>query len=216
VSKIENIKKKIIEDNLTLLAETTLDNVEFCIRSCIERGIEGDFIETGIWRGGVVILAYNLFKELGEKRKVFAADSFEGLPKPDLQNYPEDDGDTHWMDDNLRVTVEQVKENFKSIDGIDDSVVFLEGWFKDTLPTAPIDKLCVLRLDGDMYESTMEALVYLYPKLSVGGICIIDDFEHQRCKKAVFDYRASNNITDEMKKTDYDWRSEAVYWIKSK
>jgi len=67
--------------------------------------------------------------------------------------------------------------------------VFLEGWFKDTLPNAPIDKIAVLRLDGDMYESTIQALESLYHKVSAGGAVIIDDYFLKACAEAVTDFR---------------------------
>jgi predicted O-methyltransferase YrrM len=76
----------------------------------------------------------------------------------------------------LAVSREDVERNFAKYGLLDDRVVFLQGWFKDTLPSAPIGKIALLRLDGDMYESTMDALQNLYPKLSPGGYCIIDDF----------------------------------------
>ena len=150
-----------------------------------------------------ILKAYNI-----TDRKVFVADSFEGLPKPE---YKEDKGDTHHtFGDILAVSKEQVQENFRKYDLFDDQVVFLKGWFKDTLSNAPINKLSILRLDGDMYGSTMDALLSLYPKLSGGGYCIIDDYYLPNCKKAVDDYRKENNINSPIIKID----SDSVYWKK--
>jgi O-methyltransferase len=117
-----------------------------------------------------VLAAYGI-----ENRKVFVADSFEGLPRPD-ERYPADRGDKHHLNTYLAVSLDEVKNNFRKYSLLDDKVVFLEGWFKNTLPTAPIEKLSVLRLDGDVYGSTLEALLNLYPRLSMGGFCIIDDY----------------------------------------
>ena len=89
-------------------------------------------------------------------------------------------------------------------------MVFLKGWFKDTLPKAPIEKLAVLRLDGDMYESTSDALNNLYFKLSTGGFCIIDDYFLAGCKKAVDDFREKHDINEPIQVIDWG----AVYWIK--
>jgi O-methyltransferase len=88
--------------------------------------------------------------------------------------------------------------------------VFLKGWFKDTLPTAPIQRIAVMRLDGDMYESTMDGLTNLYPKLSKGGFCIIDDYGLDGCKKAVDDFRQQHGITAELKRVDWT----GSYWRK--
>ena len=99
----------------------------------------------------------------------------------------------------------------------DDSVIFIKGWFKDTIPNNTIEKISVLRLDGDMYESTIDVLDYLYPKLSVGGFCIIDDFAHKGANAAVMDYRRDHLIDDEIFVIDSTKGSyPSSYWIKSK
>jgi O-methyltransferase len=89
--------------------------------------------------------------------------------------------------------------------------VFLEGLFKDTLSTDRINKLAVMRLDGDLYESTMDALVALYPKLQKKGYVIIDDYGWVNCRKAVEDYRNKENIKDLIIAID----SWGVYWRKN-
>ena len=93
---------------------------------------------------------------------------------------------------------------------MDEQVKFLKGWFKDTLPKALIEKFSLVRLDGDMYESTMDAIVNLYPKLSVGGFLIVDDYCIENCKKAITDYRIANNITD----TIIDIDGTGIFWQK--
>lgn len=98
---------------------------------------------------------------------------------------------------------------------LDDKVRFLKGWFKDTLPTAPIERLAILRLDGDYYESTMEGLTHLYEKLSVGGFAIIDDYGEDRwtyCAKAVDQFRSERGITDPLVRVD----SRCYFWRKTK
>ena len=146
-----------------------------------------------------------------QNRRVFVADSFAGLPKPDLERYPQDKGDTLYKQNFLAVSQEQVAANFKKYGLLDDQVVFLKGWFKDTLPTAPIQQLAVMRLDGDMYESTMDALNALYSKLSKGGFCIIDDYFLPGCRQAVEDFRAREKITSpliEIDRVARFWRKE--------
>jgi O-methyltransferase len=89
--------------------------------------------------------------------------------------------------------------------------VFLAGWFADTLPTAPVEQLAVIRLDADLYQSTTEAIHALYPKLSPGGYIIVDDYSHiAACRHAVDDYRTERGITEEI--VPVDWT--AVYWQK--
>jgi hypothetical protein len=178
----------------TMIGIWRLDNIRHCVESVLAEGVPGDLVETGVWRGGATIYMRAILAAWGiTEREVFVCDSFAGLPKPYLH---QDSGDTHWKFKDLRVSLEEVKDNFRKYNLLDDQVVFLKGWFKDTLPTAPIERIAVLRLDGDMYGSTMDALTNLYPKLSIGGYCILDDYgDIQGCKQAVDDYRRDNNIT---------------------
>ncbi|MEK6632595.1 MAG: TylF/MycF/NovP-related O-methyltransferase, partial [Nitrospirota bacterium] len=83
--------------------------------------------------------------------------------------------------------------------------------FRDTLPTAPIERLAVLRLDGDLYESTMEALVALYPKVSAGGFVIVDDYGLPTCRAAIEDFRLAQGITDPIQLIDWT----GAFWQRS-
>lgn len=189
-----------------------MNNIEFCINQIIQDNIPGDFIETGVWRGGATIFMKALLKANDiNDRVVWVADSFEGLPAPNESKYIADKGDKHYLRKELAVSLETVKGNFLKYDLLDENVKFLKGWFKDTLPTAPIDQLSLLRLDGDMYESTMDALNALYPKLSVGGYLIVDDWGAiQKCRQAVEDYRNAHGITNKIETIDWT----GAYWRK--
>lgn len=132
-------------------------------------------------------------------RRVWVCDSFAGLPPPDADRYPLDAGSSFHLHERLAVSLEQVQANFERYGLLDGQVVFLKGWFRDTLPKAPIDKLAILRLDGDMYESTMDALRSLYPKLSPGGFAIIDDyFAVEGCRAAVSDYQKEHGFEEKI------------------
>jgi O-methyltransferase len=184
----------------TMAGLRRLRNTRACIEQVLHDDVPGDLIETGVWRGGMTIFMRGVLKAYDvSDRIVWAADSFEGLPAPDVRHFPADAGN-HWEEyDILSVGVEQVKHNFDRYGLLDEQVRFLVGWFKDTLPRAPIDSLAVLRLDGDMYESTIQALNALYPKLSPGGFCIIDDFGNvAACAQAVHEYRERHGITEKI------------------
>ncbi len=192
-----------------------MENIEFCVNDTIKNNIPGDLIETGVWRGGSVIFMRALLKAANITDKiVWVADSFEGLPKPDEQKYEADKGDDHHtLSHILAISQEEVKYNFEKYGLLDEQVKFLKGWFKDTLPTAPIQQLSVLRLDGDMYESTINALDSLYPKLSKGGYIIVDDYGAvEGCKIAIHDYRDKYKITEPIIDID-GW---GAYWKKEK
>ena len=190
-----------------------LENLERCVIDVLRRGVPGDLIETGVWRGGAAILMRAVLEAYGEAdRQVWVADSFQGLPKPDPARWPAEAGDEHWTRGQLAVPLEEVQANFARYGLLDDRVRFLAGWFKDTLPAAPVERLAVLRLDGDMYGSTMEALRALYPKLSPGGYVIVDDYGAvPQCKEAVTDFRAANGIIDPIEWVDWT----GVYWQRS-
>lgn len=196
----------------TMLGMKRLENLQFCIDDVLSNGVPGDLIETGVWRGGATIFMRAILKERGvTDRVVWAADSFNGLPPPDAEKYPADAGDPHHTIKLLAVPLEEVKANFAKYGLLDDQVKFLQGWFSDTLPRAPIRSLAVIRLDGDMYSSTMDAVTALYPKLSRGGYLIVDDYELPGCRQAIADYRAANRITEEIREID----GSAVYWQRS-
>lgn len=193
----------------TMVGLRRLDNLQECIESVLHDDVPGDLIETGVWRGGACIFMRGVLRAYGvDDRRVYVADSFQGLPAPDAEKYPHDAGDVHHLHRFLAVSEEQVRKNFERYGLLDNQVVFLKGWFKDTLPNANIGALSILRLDGDMYESTMDALNALYPKLSPGGYCIIDDYVLLNCRKAVTDYREAHGIRAPISAID----GTACYW----
>ena len=192
----------------TMVGLARLDNIEECARAVVADGIPGDLIETGVWRGGSSIFMRAVLAALGERdRTVWVADSFAGLPPPD-PSYPVDRGDRHHLAHELSISLEQVKDNFRRYDLLDEQVRFLEGWFRDTLPDAPIERLAIIRLDGDMYSSTIDALGALYPKLSPGGFVIIDDYALRGARAAVEDYRAEHAIEEPIEQVDWT----GAYW----
>ena len=194
----------------TMIGLKRLDNVQFCVESALADAVPGDLMETGVWRGGTTIFMRAILKAHQiTDRKVWVADSFQGLPPPNEELFPADKGDAHHEQSHLAVSVEQVKHNFERYGLLDDQVEFLRGWFRDSLPTAPVKQLAVLRLDGDMYESTMDGLKHLYPKLSPGGYLIVDDYGYlESCRQAVHDYRNANGITETIHQVDWT----GVYW----
>ena len=196
----------------TMIGLKRLDQLQECISDVIEQQIPGDLIEAGVWRGGASIFMRAVLKAHGVgDRRVFVADSFAGLPAPDSA-YPQDRGDVHHQVSFLAVSQEQVEDNFRKYGLLDEQVVFLRGWFKDTLLDAPSDCFSVVRLDGDMYGSIMDGLVYLYPKLSPRGYCVIDDYGAlESCQAAVRDYRREHSI--EAPIHEIDWTG--IYWRKS-
>ncbi len=176
----------------------------------VENDIPGDFIETGVWRGGACALARGIFNAMEQdSRKVYVADPFEGLPAPSPGIYRSERGMHFHPYKLLAISEEEVRETFEAYGLLADNVVFVKGWFKDTLHLLTAERFSIVRLDGDMYESTIQALDALYPKLSVGGYLIVDDYGMvSACRDAVHDYREAHGIKEEI--VDID--QVGVYW----
>ena len=197
---------------LTMIGVKRLTNLRELTQTIISDRVQGDLIETGVWRGGACIMMRAILFSYGiTDKRVWVADSFAGLPPGDPTKYPLDaDSDFHTYDQ-LAIPLSEVQENFKGLGFLDQRTQFLKGWFRDTLPGAPIDQLALMRLDGDMYESTLDALDALYPKLSVGGFVIIDDYHVvAACRAAVHDYCTSHGLSPDIKEID----GVGVFWRK--
>jgi O-methyltransferase len=194
----------------TMIGLRRLENIQFCVEDVIANRVPGDLIETGVWRGGAAIFMRAILKAYGVRdRAVWVADSFQGLPPPNPAAYPLDAGDLHHTFSELAISLDQVRANFAAYDLLDDQVHFLEGWFRDSLPASSTGPIAVARLDGDMYESTTDGLVNLYPRVSPGGYVIIDDYGAiPACRQAVDDFRSAHAIADPM--IGVDWTG--VYW----
>jgi O-methyltransferase len=193
----------------TMLNRRRVENIEFCLEAILRENVPGDCMECGVWRGGAVIFMRGYLAAHGvTDRTVWVADSFEGIPAPSL---PQEGGlnlskDTHPM---LAIDLETVRNLFERYGLLDDQVRFLKGWFKDTLPEAPVERLALLRLDGDLYESTTDALRALYHKVVPGGFVIIDDYGClEPCRRAVTEFREQQGITEPLHEVDWT----AVYW----
>jgi Macrocin-O-methyltransferase (TylF) len=187
---------------LTMVGLNRLNSLQVQVEAALVAGVPGDLIETGVWRGGCCILMRAILAVAGiTDRVVWVADSFQGMPPGEPEN---------WNEPILSVPLEQVRENFRFYGYLDEQVRFLPGWFRDTLP-GPVRSLAVLRLDGDYYVSTRDALVALYPKLSPGGYVIIDDWCFEYCQRAVLEYRQAHGITEPIQVPE---DNRAAWWQK--
>jgi O-methyltransferase len=200
-------------DAETMIGMLRLDAIQMAVETVLREEIPGDLLEAGVWRGGATILMRAVLAVHGVgDRRVWVCDSFEGLPPPDAENFPQDVPEDLSAVEELAVSQAQVRANFARYDLLDDQVVFVEGWFKDTLSTVPVESLAVLRLDGDYYESTIQIFEALYDKVVPGGFIIVDDYGCiPACAQAVTDFRTSRGIDDEIH--EIDWTG--VYWRRS-
>jgi O-methyltransferase len=196
----------------TMIGRRRMDNVRFCVESALHDGIPGDFIECGVWKGGACIFMRGILKAYGvTDRKVWVADSFCGLPPPHPQTDEGLDLSCNRFPQ-LAVSLASVQSFFDRFKLLDDQVRFLPGWFAETLPAADIGRIAVLRLDGDLYSSTMDILNNLYDKVSLGGFVIVDDYGIlPQCARAVNGFRAERGITAPIEPID----CTGVFWRKA-
>lgn len=197
----------------TMVGVARLDHLRNCIETVLADRIDGDLIEAGVWRGGVGIFMRAILQayEITD-RSVVLADSFEGLPPSDASKYPEDGAFVAEETGRFAVDETTVRANFANYGLLDEQVEFVPGWFRDSLPALSSRTWAVIRLDGDLYESTWDSLAHLYPQLSPGGYLIIDDWVLPPCRAAVEDYRRTHGITDKI--IDIDWASAC--WRRSR
>ena len=197
------------QDAETMIGVKRLANIKYCIEQIVKDHIQGDVIECGVWRGGACIWMKAILDLYSDKRKVFVADSFNGFPEP---KFNWDKGAEFLDAPELKVSRKEVEENFRKYNLLDDCVEFVEGFFGDTLPKLN-NQFSLIRADGDLFESTIDILSNLYPKLAVGGYIIIDDYYSMKCcSEAVNQYRTMFGITEQLRTID----PIAVYWRKEK
>ena len=153
-----------------------LANIRECVEQSLIDGVPGDLVETGVWRGGSCIFMRGVLAAYGDPdRRSGCATPSRGCPSTTAATRPTS-ATSSTPSPSSPISVEEVQENFRRYGLLDDRVEFLKGWFADTLGDAPIEQIAVLRLDGDMYSSTMDALEPLYDKVSPGGFVIVDDY----------------------------------------
>lgn len=203
-----------MEGAITMIGEVRLDLLEKAVRTILRQEVPGDFLEAGAWRGGACIYLRALLDVFGcRNRIVYVCDAFDdGFPEPDPR-FPIDNESTLHTHDYFKTSNVTVREHFDAYGYDDEQVRFVCGYFKDTLPKIPADKLALLRLDGDLYSSTWDSLEALYDRVSIGGYVICDDYYAiVNSQRAVDDFRTSRRVTEHIRQTD--WAS--AYWIKGR
>ncbi|WP_373511811.1 TylF/MycF/NovP-related O-methyltransferase [Persicitalea sp.] len=184
----------------------------------IEQNIEGDFVECGVWRGGsAMAMALTLERRRARNRQLYLYDTYEGMSEPT----PEDEsfaGETakKLLDNSSREdargvwcysTLEEVMQNVDSTRYPSSHLHFVKGKVEDTIPDQAPDKIALLRLDTDWYESTKHEMEHLFPRLRPGGVIIIDDYGHWKgCRRAVDEYLRDNGISLFLTRVDYTCR----------
>jgi O-methyltransferase len=187
-------------------------------RYVVQAQIDGDIVECGVWRGGSSMLAALALRELGAERRIWLFDTYEGMPQPSSR-------DRQWSGeraaDRLAVqeripgavndwafaTLDDVRRQMASLDYPPELLNFVKGRVEELIPLQCPAKIALLRLDTDWYESTLHELEHLWPRLSVGGVLIIDDYGHwQGAREATDEFFAAQGITVLLNRIDYTGR----------
>jgi hypothetical protein len=179
----------------SLLATAKLNCLQSLMYDVVANNVAGDFIEAGVYKGGTTVFMRGFLRHHRiSDRIVWVADSFMGIPKStryqDIGD-PVDEWKDRWI-----AGLDEVKSIFSRYGLLDEQVKFLQGYFSESFPKAPFDKFAIARLDADSYESTMDALEYIYPRMTRGGYVIIDDWHLRKCVEAVHDYRRKQKIEE--------------------
>ena len=181
--------------------------------------VPGDFVECGVWRGGSVMAMARQLSRLGvTDRRIWLYDTFAGMTAPTDDDIAADTGEsaeammtrTDIGDGNnvwAHATRPDVEANLATTNYPAENFIYVEGDVAKTLSSHVPDAIAILRLDTDWYESTKVALEILYPRLAVGGVCILDDYGHwQGARKAVDDYFVAAGKRPYMHPIDYSGR----------
>jgi len=191
----------------------------------LRNGVRGDFMEAGTYRGGVAIFMAGFIAVSDPTRKVWALDSFRGMPGADYHGAKLSDQEHRDFEPGKLATpggVRHAQRNFARL-GLDHLANIVPGWFNETMPMLPVKRLAILRVDSDIYSSILETLEQMYPKLSIGGFVLFDDYKFPYAKRAVQDFRARYGITSRMRWCNQDSeppmhkciaKDEFLYWRK--
>ena len=207
----------------TMTSELRLAALCDAVRHVVASGIEGDIVECGVWRGGSMMAVARTLLQLGtEDRQLWLFDTFEGMTEPGdadislhgesaaalMRSSDREDPASVWC----RATLPEVEAALRGTGYDPARMHFVQGRVEDTLPARAPARIALLRLDTDWYESTRHELAHLYPRLSVGGVLIVDDYGHwQGARRAVDEYLEQQGAALLLHRIDYTGRS-AVKW----
>ena len=208
----EKLFTYLSKNTLSLLTKGKLDSLYERCCYIAENNIAGDFVETGVYKGGSSLVMALVNETYKLNKNIWLCDSFIGCPDPLETKLGTVYGERHWKGD-FSASLETVTQNFKDINLWTDNIRILEGWFEDTLPNCEIEKISLLHFDGDLYSSTLEVLYNLYDKVEIGGIIIIDDYSIEACKIAVHQFLNERSIKTPINKIDKNILG-GVWWIK--
>lgn len=211
--------------DLAYSSHATIQNTYDLTCRVIEGGIEGDLVECGVAAGSQIGVMGHACRALNSDKRIYAYDSYEGIPlagpndtdQPGIgpvdPNRPLP-SNTRELLVSSGITVhglDVVQNNIRRRWGLKyENYTFVKGWFQDTVHLNTIEKIALLRLDGDLYESTKVCLDHLHHKVQKGGFVIVDDYALDGARFAVKEYFQKHNLNYDIKPVDESARD--VHW----
>ena len=207
----------------TMTGEPRLRSLVAAVRDCVRRDVPGAFVECGVWRGGSVLAMILTLQRLGrEDRDIHLYDTFEGMTEPTEHDVSAHDppaletwrqarahGDRPWPElfHPSLFSEHRVRKTVLGSGYPAERVHFVRGAVEETLPEHAPERIALLRLDTDWYESTRHELEHLYPRLGRGGVLIVDDYGHwDGARRAVDEYFAQHPPAPRLEAVDYTCR----------
>jgi O-methyltransferase len=222
LAELSEADRRIVERSLpyTMTGVPRLQSVVDAVRYCVARGLPGALAECGVWRGGSVLAMILTLRELGVRdRDIYLYDTFEGMTRPTeadtssrhppaLEAWEETGGRPYRELFGPEVFSEgSVRRTLLSTGYPEERLHFVRGPVEETLPGGAPERLALLRLDTDWYESTRHELEHLYPRLVDGGVLIVDDYGHwEGARRAVDEYFAASTAPVLLSRIDYTGR----------
>jgi O-methyltransferase len=201
----------------TMTSHERISALCHAVRYVTKHNIPGDIVECGVWRGGsMMAAALTLLGEHDLTRTLYLFDTFEGMPSPTEVDRATSSGKSAALlleeaDESSLIwahaALDDVRANLASTNYPTERIRFMRGRVEDTIPRAAPENIAILRLDTDWYASTRHELIHLYPKLSVGGVLVVDDYGHwEGARKAVDEFINDNRLPILLQRIDYTGR----------
>ena len=191
-SQIENFQENLVNvenpwteeiwkevKKYTMTDRKRVNSLVNAVKYTVERGIPGDFVECGVWQGGSVMAMIKTLQKMGESRKIWLYDTYEGMSEATEKDKRKGTHANELMEKNPIVRciaqIDLVKKNIARTKYTGE-LVYVKGKVEDTIPDNIPGKIALLRLDTDWYESTHHEMVHLWPLLEDNGVLIVDDY----------------------------------------
>lgn len=188
----------------TMSGNARLRGLYEAVHSVVARAVPGAVVECGTARGGSAALMGLALDRLGADRPLWVFDTFEGIPPPTAAD--PDEAIARLYTGQFRGELAEVGALFERL-GILPRARLVKGLFQETVPTAAVDPIAVLHLDGDWYDSVKVCLDHLYDRVSPGGVIQIDDYGHwEGARKAVDEFLDARSLRVRLRVLDYTGR----------